>query len=59
MEAVDSYEQSGRPLATPHLEFAYKPQDFRAFRETGELWKWTTPEGPPEPAGIAPIFRPR
>jgi hypothetical protein len=42
-----------RPLETPHLAIAYKPQDFRAFRETGATWKIIT-EQTPEPKGITP-----
>jgi hypothetical protein len=29
----------GKPAATPHLEFRYAAQDFKAFRETGASWK--------------------
>jgi hypothetical protein len=42
-----------RPLDTPHLTFAYKPRDFRAFREMGATWKIITEETP-EPKGITP-----
>lgn len=55
LSAVDAYHHRGRPLATPHLEFAYAPQDFRAFREMGDSWKKLLPEGTPEPKGIAPL----
>ncbi len=53
LAAVDAYFQRGRPLETPHLEFSYKPQDFRDFREMGESWKKIIPEGTLEPPGIA------
>ncbi len=41
----------GRRVETPHLEIAYAPQDFRAFRETGATWRLVT-EQTPEPAGL-------
>ena len=43
--------QPGRPLATPELEFAYKPRPFKAMRENGASWKIVT-ESMPEPRGI-------
>jgi hypothetical protein len=43
----------GKALATPQLEFAYKPVDFRALRETGASWKIITEEKPELP-GINP-----
>ena len=43
----------GKALATPHLEFAYAPKDFRAFRENGESLKLVGEELP----GINPIGR--
>jgi hypothetical protein len=52
LAAVDAYFQRGGPLATPHLEFAYKPQNFREFREMGESWKKLLTDETPEPAGI-------
>ncbi len=42
-----------RPMRTPHLEFAYQPQNFRAMREMGESWKIIT-EDSPQPEGIVP-----
>ena len=57
LAAVDAYMQRGGPLATPHLEFSYAPQEFGDFREMGQSWKTITPEGTPEPAGIAPVFK--
>jgi hypothetical protein len=59
LAAVDAYHQRGKPLATPHLEFAYEPRDFRAFRENGATWKKLLPEGTPEPKGIAPLTQAR
>jgi hypothetical protein len=43
----------GKSLATPHLEFGYKPVDFRAMREMGASWKMIT-EDTPELPGINP-----
>ena len=40
-----------KPVDTPHLEFGYKPVDFRAMREMGASWKILT-EQTPEPKGI-------
>ena len=44
--AMHSHAAGGKPIDTPHLEFAYQPQDFRAFRETGESWRVITPDTP-------------
>jgi hypothetical protein len=43
--AMHAY-QSGKPVDTPELEFAYQPQDFSAFRETGESWQVVTADTP-------------
>jgi len=51
--SMHSRHESGKPLATPELEFAYKAKDFRAFRENGASWKIIT-EDVPEPPGINP-----
>ena len=40
--AVRSFHSGGKPIRTPHLEFAYRPIDFRAMRENGESWKKIT-----------------
>lgn len=56
---VDSFRQQGKPVGTPHLEFAYQAQDFRPLREMGETWKTLLPEGVPEPRGIGPFAPPR
>jgi hypothetical protein len=44
--AMHSNHTGGKPIDTPHLEFAYPPQDFSAFRETGESWKTITTDTP-------------
>jgi len=54
--AVRSRAQKER-IQTAHLNIAYEPRDFRAFRETGESWRTLT-EKTPELMGIAPIGEP-
>ncbi len=49
--AMRATTQQAAPLATPHLEFGYKPRDFRAMREMGASWKMITKKMP-EPVGI-------
>jgi hypothetical protein len=44
--AMHSHKDGGKPTDTPHLEFSYKPQDFAAFRETGESWRVVTVDTP-------------
>jgi hypothetical protein len=44
--AMHSHAAGGKPIDTPHLEFAYSPQDFSAFRESGETWQKITIETP-------------
>ena len=44
--AMHSHHQGGQPVATPHLEFAYQPRDFSAFRETGASWQIITKDTP-------------
>jgi hypothetical protein len=51
--AMDSRFEKHKPVATPHLDIAYKPRDFRALRETGASWKIIT-EDMPQPSGIDP-----
>jgi hypothetical protein len=51
--AMHSNANGGKPVDTPELDFAYAPQDFRAFRETGESWKVITPDMP-EPTKFEP-----
>jgi hypothetical protein len=53
LDAAMHSRAEGRGLATPHLEFSYKPVDFRALRETGASWKVVTEETPELP-GIRP-----
>jgi hypothetical protein len=43
--AVRSFAQ-GRPLDTPHLEFAYAGGDFARFREDGSSWRIITRDDP-------------
>ncbi len=49
--AMDSRLAKGQQIATPQLEFAYEPRDFRALREMGATWKIITPDTP-QPKGI-------
>jgi len=44
--AMHSHHAGGKPIDTPHLEFAYQPRDFSAFRETGESWRIITKDTP-------------
>jgi hypothetical protein len=53
LDAAMHSRHQGKPLATPHLELAYAPRDFRAFREMGASWKILT-EDVPQPPGIDP-----
>jgi hypothetical protein len=51
--AMHSRHQKGASLATPQLEFDYRPIDFLALRETGASWKVITAQTP-EPKEILP-----
>jgi hypothetical protein len=51
--AMRSRRQNGKSLATPHLEIAYQPKDFRVMREMGKSWEIIT-EKIPEPLGFDP-----
>jgi hypothetical protein len=51
--AMHSHAAGGKPIDTPHLEFGYEAQDFRAFRETGESWRVVTVDTP-QPANFEP-----
>jgi hypothetical protein len=51
--AMHSNHDGGQIVKTPELEFSYAPQDFRAFRETGESWRVITPDMP-EPTKFQP-----
>jgi hypothetical protein len=53
LDATMHARAAGHGLATPHLEFGYKPVDYRAMREMGASWKKIT-EAMPEPFGIHP-----
>src|SRR5437868_6749215 len=44
--AMHSHAEGGKPIETPQLEFSYAPQDFSAFRETGESWRMITVDTP-------------
>jgi hypothetical protein len=48
---MHSRHQTGKPLDTPQLQFAYAPKNFRKFREMGQSWKIITPDTP-QPPGI-------
>lgn len=53
--AVDSREAKGKPIDTPHLDIAYEPRDFSAFREKGASWQVLTKDTP-QPMGIREKF---
>ena len=53
LDAAMHSRAEGKGLNTPHLEFGYKPVDFRTMRETGASWKMIT-EDTPELPGINP-----
>lgn len=53
--SMKSRSQSGKAIATPHLEFAYDSPDFTAMREAGASWKILT-EDTPEPRGLHSSF---
>lgn len=54
--AMHSHHAGGKPVDTPQLEFAYQPQDFSAFRETGESWRVITKDTP-QPTTFEPYQR--
>ena len=55
LEAViDSHVGGGKIVKTPHLQWAYAPRDFKAYRETGATWKIIT-DDTPQPKGIEPV----
>jgi hypothetical protein len=39
LDAAMSSRETGKPVATPELEFAYQPIDFSTLRETGETYQ--------------------
>src|SRR5262249_36155489 len=53
LEAAVRSRASGQRLATPHLNIAYQPRDFRALSETGASWRILR-EGTEETNGFAP-----
>lgn len=50
-EAFMRARKTSGPLLTPHLEFSYKPRNFKAMREMGATWKILT-EDIPQPKGL-------
>jgi hypothetical protein len=50
---MHSHQAGGKPIETPHLEFAYQPRDFSSFRETGATWRKIT-TGTPQPLTFEP-----
>ena len=50
---MQSWNQGGRPISTPHLGITYSPADFTAFRESGASWSVITKDVP-QPATFAP-----
>lgn len=55
VEAVmQSYAADGKVIETPHLQIAYQPRDWRAFRESGETWNAITVDTP-QPLRIEPF----
>ena len=54
VEAVmQSYEQGGQTIDTPHLKFAWQPVNWAAQRENGATWRMITAETP-QPTSFAP-----
>ena len=51
--AMQSHARAGQAIATPQLQIAYQPVDFRAFRENGATWKIITRDTP-QPTGFEP-----
>lgn len=47
--AMNSHDQGGTSIETPHLEFAYDTQDFSAMRERGGSWEVITEQTPRPP----------
>ena len=52
--AMHSHHAGGKPIDTPQLELSYRPQDFSAFRETGESWRVVTTDTP-QPTKFEPV----
>lgn len=53
LEAAVRSRAERQRIATPHLNIAYEPRDYRALRETGASWKVLT-EAVKEPDGWTP-----
>ena len=51
--AMDSRFDGHKRLATPHLDIAYSPRDYRDMREMGATWSIIT-DDLPQPKGIDP-----
>jgi len=51
IDAVLRARSHSGPWPTPHLQFAYRPRNFRSMREMGDTWKILTDEVP-QPRGI-------
>jgi hypothetical protein len=47
--AMTSHQEGGQPVATPELEFAYRPTRLDRFRENGDSWKVITVDSPQPP----------
>ena len=50
---MQSWNQGGQPVSTPHCGIKYQPKDFTAFRETGATWSVITKDVP-QSAGFEP-----
>ena len=51
---MQSYENDGRLIKTPHLNIAYQAADWSAMRENGQTWRVITTETP-QPTTFAPL----
>ncbi|MCH2210959.1 MAG: hypothetical protein MK110_06630 [Fuerstiella sp.] len=50
---MQSWNQGGQPVATPHCAVSYQSLDFTAFRESGATWSVITKDVP-QSAGFEP-----
>jgi hypothetical protein len=53
IEAAMKSFAAGKAIETPHLDIAYQPVDFRAFRENGASWRRLTADIP-QPSDFEP-----